>query len=413
MADKKRISKRTVDALKPGNLVWDSEVSGFGIRCQKASKVYVLKYRFAGRQRWYTIGKHGSPWTADKARERAQVLLGSVADGQDPAEKREEDRLDLTITELCDLYIKEGCATKKETTLITDKGRIERHIKPLLGKRHVKTLTRGDIERFMVDVANGKTAMTEKTKPRGRAVVRGGKGAASRSVLLLGAIFTFAKNRGLRSDNPAHGIKTYKPRKMERFLSPKELSSLGEALLDAENNGMTPSAVNAIRLLAMTGCRKSEILELKWDYVDFEQSCLRLPDSKTGSKVISVGAAVLELLNKIPKVKKNPYVLPGSVEKHHFVGLTKAWQKIRKMAKIEDVRIHDLRHSFASVGAAGGDSLYMIGKLLGHSQASTTQRYAHLADDPLKATADRIAGHIAGAMSNAKGEVVKLPKRGT
>ena len=155
MADKKRISKRTVDALKPGNLVWDSEVSGFGIRCQKASKVYVLKYRFAGRQRWYTIGKHGSPWTADKARERAQVLLGSVADGQDPAEKREEDRLDLTITELCDLYIKEGCATKKETTLITDKGRIERHIKPLLGKRHVKTLTRGDIERFMVDVANG------------------------------------------------------------------------------------------------------------------------------------------------------------------------------------------------------------------------------------------------------------------
>jgi integrase len=163
----------------------------------------------------------------------------------------------------------------------------------------------------------------------------------------------------------------------------------------------------------MTGCRKSEILELKWDYVDFEQSCLRLPDSKTGSKVISVGAAVLELLNKIPKVKKNPYVLPGSVEKHHFVGLTKAWQKIRKMAKIEDVRIHDLRHSFASVGAAGGDSLYMIGKLLGHSQASTTQRYAHLADDPLKATADRIAGHIAGAMSNAEGEVVKLPKRGT
>ncbi|MBT4588308.1 MAG: tyrosine-type recombinase/integrase [Rhodospirillaceae bacterium] len=411
MADKKRITKRTVDALKPGDLVWDSDVTCFGVRCQKAKKVYVLKYRIAGRQRWYSIGEHGSPWTVEKAREKAVILLGDVANGKDPAEKREEDKLDLTITELCDLYVKEGSATKKASTLSTDKGRIEGHIKPLLGKRRVRALTRGDIERFMVDVANGKTAKTKKTKPKGKSVVRGGKGVASKCVVLLGTIYSFASDRGMRSDNPAHGIKRFKEQKKERFLSPKELSALGEALSEAEKDGMTPSAVNAVRLLAMTGCRKSEILELKWEYVDFERSCFRLPDSKTGSKTISVGAAVLELINKIPKVKKNPYVLPGSVEKHHFVGLAKAWQKIRKKAGIEDVRIHDLRHSFASVGAAGGDSLYMIGKLLGHTQAATTQRYAHLADDPLKATADRIAGHIAGAMSNSDGEVIPLKKQ--
>ena len=136
-----------------------------------------------------------------------------------------------------------------------------------------------------------------------------------------------------------------------------------------------------------------------------------MPDSKTGSKHVAIGAPVLELLSNLPKVKNNPYVLPGSKEGTHFVGLTKAWHRVRKLAGLDDVRIHDLRHSFASVGAAGGDSLYMIGKLLGHSQATTTQRYAHLADDPLKAAADRIAGHIAGALSGGAGDIVRLPNR--
>ena len=411
MVDRKRITKRTVDALKPGQLVWDSEVTGFGVRCQRASKVYVLKYRFSGRQRWFTIGKHGSPWTVEKARDRAQKLLGRVADDEDPADKREEDKVDLTISELCDLYLEEGCATKMPSTIATDTGRIKRHIKPLLGKRRVKTLTKGDVEKFLVDVASGKTAKVEKTGPRGKAVVTGGQGTATLAVTLLGSMFTFAQDRGLRKDNPAHGVKTFKTKKMDRFLSPTELGKLGDALAVAENGGMNPSAVNAIRLLAMTGCRKSEILSLKWEFVNFERSCFNLPDSKTGSKHVAIGAPVLELLSNLPKVKNNPYVLPGSKEGTHFVGLTKAWHRVRKLAGLDDVRIHDLRHSFASVGAAGGDSLYMIGKLLGHSQATTTQRYAHLADDPLKAAADRIAGHIAGALSGGAGDIVRLPNR--
>ena len=162
----------------------------------------------------------------------------------------------------------------------------------------------------------------------------------------------------------------------------------------------------------MTGCRKSEILTLRWEDVDFERACFTLRDSKTGRKIVPLGAPVLDLLSKLPPYENNPFVLPGEKAGHHFVGLPKVWQRIREKAKLKDVRLHDLRHSFASVGAASGDSLYMIGKLLGHSQTATTQRYAHLSDDPLKATADRIAGTIAAAMKgDTKGaEIISLPK---
>jgi hypothetical protein len=208
----KRINKRTVDALRPGErdlVVWDSSLPGFGIRSRAhGGKYYILKYRASGRQRWYTIGRHGAPWTPESARREAKRLLGEVSAGLDPAERKAEARRDITITSLCDLYIAEGCATKKPSTLASDLGRIERHIKPLLGRKRVSALTRADVERFMLDVAAGKTAADIKTGFRGRAIVTGGKGTATKSVSLLGAIFTFAVNRGLRSDNPAHGVNT-------------------------------------------------------------------------------------------------------------------------------------------------------------------------------------------------------------
>jgi integrase len=173
--------------------------------------------------------------------------------------------------------------------------------------------------------------------------------------------------------------------------------------------------VNAIRLLIMTGCRKGEVLSLRWQDVDFERSCFRLPDSKTGAKTVPVGAAVLKLVEGLPRVHGNEFVLPGSKDGRHFVGLPKVWRRVRERAGLSEVRLHDLRHSFASVGAAGGDSLYMIGKLLGHQQSSTTARYAHLADDPLKAAADRISYVIDTAMKgNIQGvELVELSGRKT
>ena len=415
---KAKLIKRTVDAISPGmrdTFVWDTETVGFGLKVTPAgNRVYVLQYRIDGRLRRYTIGKHGSPWTPETARKEAAKLRGQIAAGIDPAERRAEDRGALSVSDLCDLYLAEGCATKKPSTLVRDCSRIKRHIKPLLGRRLVKSLTRADVERFMQDVAAGKSATNVKTGFRGRAIVTGGKGAARESVVLLGSLFSFAVERGLRDDNPVSGVKKFKPRKMERFLSPAELATLGEVLIAAEREGESPVVVAALRLLMLTGARKSEILTLRWDWVDFEHACLRLPDTKSGKQVIPIGAPALELLASLPRIESNPYVLPSDKTDGHLVGLQKAWERIRKRAGLEDTRLHDLRHSFASVAVAGGDSLYLIGKVLGHRQSRTTERYAHIADDPLRAVADRTAGAIAAAMNgkpDGGAEVVPLPKR--
>jgi integrase len=416
-----KITARSVAAAKSADrdtYLWDSDLSGFALKTTPAgTRTYLVQYRLGGRAattRRVTIGKHGSPWTPDTARKRAKQILGEVASGRDPAEALTEARKDLTVAGLCDLYVSEGCATKKSTTRATDRGRIERHIKPLLGRKRCRSVTRGTVERFMLDVADGKTAADVKTGPRGRAIVRGGPGTATKAVNLLGAIFTFAVNRRLLSDNPVRGVKTFNTRKHERFLSPAELGRLGDTLSVAEEEGANPVAIAAIRLLAMTGCRKSEILTLRWEHVDFERGCLRLPDSKTGAKAVPVGAPVLELLTGLSRIDSNPYVLPSSIGEGHFVGLPKIWRRVREKAGLPDLRLHDLRHSFASVGAASGDSLLIIGKLLGHAHTATTQRYAHLSDDPLKATAERISGQVAAAMKAGNGqsaEIVELPKQ--
>ncbi len=397
-----KISKRTVDALRARDVdvvLWDAEVPGFGVRCRASgAKYYVLKYRAAGgRQRWLAIGRHGAPWTPDKARKEALCLLGEIAAGRDPADQRDALRQVLTVSELCDLYLAEGCTTKKPSTLATDSSNIERHIKPLLGRKAITAVSRADIERFQQDVAKGKTAVDVRTKPRGRAIVTGGKGTAARTVAVLGAIFTFAVRHDLRPNNPVRGVKLYKGEKKERFLSAAELARLGDKLSAAEQEGANPFAIAGIRLLLLTGARMSEILTLRWEYVDTERSCLRLPDSKTGAKVIPLGAAALEVLAELPRVEGNPHVLPGAGGKH-FTGLQKTWRQLRKQAGLEDLRIHDLRHSFASVAVAGGDSLYLVGKVLGHQQARTTEKYAHLSDDPVRAVADRVSRRIAAAM---------------
>ena len=415
---KAKITKRAVDAVRPNKrdtFIWDTEIAGFGLKVTPAgNRIYVVQYRIAGCLRRYTIGKHGSPWTAEQARKEAARLRGLIAAGIDPAEEKAAARKDITMSELCELYVAEGCTTKKPSTLARDRSRLERHIKPLLGRKRLRAVARADVERFMRDVAAGKTATDVKTGFRGRAIVRGGEGAARECVILLGSIFSFAVNHGLRTDNPVRGVKKFKARKLERFLSLTELARLGEALTVAERAGESQIATAAVRLLMLTGARKSEILGLQWKWIDFEHGCLRLPDSKTGARVIPLGAPALELLASLPRIEGNPYVLPGHKPGRHLVGLQKSWERFRTRAGLEDVRLHDLRHSFASVAVAGGDSLYLVGKVLGHQHASTTERYAHLADDPLRAVADRTASTIAAAMNSGDisgAELVLLPKR--
>ena len=297
---KAKITKRTIDAANPGkrdHFIWDKTVKGFGCKVTPAgNRIYVLQYRFNRQLRRYTIGKHGSPWTPDKARTEAERLLGLVANGTDPADIKAQENNSMNVSELCSLYLEEGVATKKTSTIANDRGRIARHIKPLLGRKRVDTITRTDINRFMQDVAAGKTARNEKTGFRGRSIVTGGKGAASRTMGLLGAIFAFAVERGLRTDNPVRGVKRFADGKSERFLSSAELARFGDALTKAENNGINPCAIAALRLLILTGCRKNEILSLKWDYIDWDHACLKLPDSKTGAKIVPLGAPALEVL---------------------------------------------------------------------------------------------------------------------
>ena len=415
---KTKITKRAVDAAKPSTrdwFIWDTEVKGLGLKVTPAgNKIYVLQYRFKGRllPRRFTIGVHGSPWTPDEARTEAERLRGMIADGIDPADIKAAEKAGMNVSALCDFYLAEGVATKKASTLAMDRSRIEAHIKPLLGQLRVDVVTRTDIKRFMQDVAAGKTARDEKTGFRGRSIVRGGKGVATRTVGLLGAIFTFAVDQGLRADNPVRGVKRPPDRKNERYLSPEELARLGVALAEAERKVENPHAVNAIRLLVMTGCRKSEILSLKWDYIDFDMGYLRLVDSKTGQKDIAIGAPARELLSSLPRLEESDFVFPAASGGGHYVGLQKVWERIRKCASLDDVRIHDLRHSFAAMGATGGDSLVVIGALLGHKDVATTSRYAHLADDAKRAAADRIAGQISAAMNIGKGgQVVKLSTR--
>ncbi len=406
-----KITKKLVDTLAPNGrdgVVWDDELSGFGLRITAAGvKSYVVQYRVAGRSRRMTVARHGV-MTPDEARKEARLLLAEVARGVDPAERRDQQRHDLTVTELCDLYISEGMTTKKPSTIASDKGKIARHIKPLLGKRLVRSITRADIERLQADIAAGKTAADIKGGFKSRSIVTGGRGTAARTLGLLSGIFQFAVNRNLRPDNPVRGIKRFAEKKCERFLSPTEMARLGKALAELADEGVNLTAINVVRLLALTGCRRGEITGLRWEWVDWDRACIRLPDSKTGAKVVPLGAAALKLLTELHTEDSAGPVFPGSSVTGSTTAVWKVWDKARQRAKLPEVRIHDLRHSFASVGAASGDSLVVIGALLGHRDTATTARYAHLANDPLKAAADRIAGNIAAAMKGETGKVVPL-----
>jgi integrase len=403
-----KITKRVVEATplpQPGQndkFLWDTEVKGFGLRVKPSGiKSYVLKYPIGSRSRRITIGKHGPLWTAEEARRRAVDLLRAVKEGRDPAAEKSEVRQDLTVAALTDLYVAEGPAdkpNKKPSSWLTDRSNIDRHVKPLLGRKSVKALTKADIAKFQADVATGKSKADIKTRPRGRAIVEGGRGTAARCLAVLAAILEFAVVRKLIPENPARGVPLLKGAKKERFLSEAEVAVLAEAVstMEAERK-LSAAAATAVRLLMLTGCRKSEILSLRWEWVDLDRGCLRLPDSKTGAKVVHLAAAAMRLLSELPR--RSEHVLPAAKGSGHYTGLQKDWERIRDRAKLPGLRLHDLRHSFASFAVADGNTLFMVGKVLGHKQARTTEVYAHLTDDPVRAVAERTAARIASAMN--------------
>jgi integrase len=256
---------------------------------------------------------------------------------------------------------------------------LERVIIPALGRHRVTEVTRADIAKIHHDLRHIPYD-------------------ANRCLEIISKMFSLAEMWGLRPEgtNPRKHIKKYPEEKRERFLSAAELRRVGEVLREMEDEGVElPSAIVAVRLLILTGCRLGEIMTLKWEYVDFAGKALRLPDSKTGAKVVHLGQPAVEVLQKIERVEKNPWVIVGTKPGARLSDLQPFWQRVRARAGLKDVRIHDLRHTFASTAVAAGQGLPMIGKLLGHTQVQTTARYAHLAADPLKDAAERVASSLA------------------
>lgn len=381
-----KITKRTVDAVvvpAEGEVnIWDSEVPGFSLRVRSTgSKTYIVEYRnSAQRKRRVTLGRHGR-LTVEQARDLARQVLAAVARGEDPAEERQERLSAPTFDDLASRYLEQHASPKKKASSTAADARVLRlYVLPSLGHRKVA-------EVGLKDIAKLHNAM--RTKPI----------QANRTLALLSKILTLAERWGLRppNSNPCRGIDRYPEKRRERFLSGAELARLGEVLDEEEPH--EPFVVLAIRLLLLTGARRTEILALRWSQVDSERSALHLPDSKTGAKVIPLGPTALELLATAPRIEENPFVIPGRRVGGRLVGVHRPWARIREKAGLGDVRLHDLRHSFASVGAAAGLGLPVLGAILGHSHPATTARYAHLADDPRRAAAARISGEIAAALS--------------
>jgi len=395
-----RISKRSIDAIAvpaKDTFFWDDTLKGFGVKVTKTGKkMFVLQGRLDGVVRRYTIGQYGSPWSPDQARDEALQFLSQLGRGIDPTAEKKARRAQGSISDLIAQYVEEGMSHKKPGTRRLELALFKRHVIPLLGKRRIAEVTRRDIQKFMLDVEAGKTAVDFKTQSRGRVTVRGGKGSANRATDLLSSVFAFAIELGLRTDNPVKGVKKFKLKRHDRYLNGDELERLGKALSESQRNGTSPYAIAAIRFMLLSGCRAGEALNLQWNWIDRDHNLAKLPDSKTGQKILLLGSGAMALLDELEKVSGSPLVFPSAIGGVTPISIQNVWRKIRKLADLDDLRLHDLRHNFASSAVSSGLSLYIVGKLLGHSQSQTTQRYAHLAPDPMRQAADEVSTLLQG-----------------
>lgn len=400
-----RISKRSVDSLQPAAaryVAWDDQISGFGVRVGvNGVRTYVFRYRLdggrGGRLRWATIGRHGT-LTPDQARAIASQWAAEVRLGADPHGTKMTRRSAPTVADLLQRYATEHVAlANKPRTQENVRYLIDRVLLPdPISRRRTVEVSGGDISQFMRRMSSAPVL-------------------ANRAFAALSKSFALAEVWGLRptGSNPCRGITRYREQPKERFLSHLEFERLGTALALAEQGSLTlPDeagsqrrvhvsrwAIGAIKLLLMTGARRGEVLSLRWEWVDWQNGRANLPDSKTGRKPLMLPPAALQVLQSLgPPSDCRGFVIRGghgSDPERPLTNIKDPWGMIREAAGLSDVRLHDLRHSFASVMAAGGASLPMIGALLGHRSTATTARYSHLSTDPLRIAADHVGGLIA------------------
>jgi len=411
------LTKRVVDAALPKDgryYVWDSVLSGFGLRVEKSgAKTFIVRYRAEGggrtaAQRFVTVGRY-MPLTPEQARKQAKAILGGVAKGEDPADERRAKRIEMRMSGLIDLYEEEGCVVQrgkrqgepmKPLTKQFTLARLRNHVVPLLGHKRVTEVNAGDIERFVRDIAAGKTARDEKVGPRKRVIIRGGEGIARKVVRDLSAVFSFAARSEIVSRNPCETAAVRKTdNQRERFLTLEEVSQLGAALDELQREGANQKALNIARLWALTGCRRNEIAALKWSEVNLAEGLLELDDTKTGRSIRPLGAAAVALLKSIDREDGSDFVFPAERGDGHFQGIKTMWAKAIKKAGLPGVTPHTLRHTIGATATSTGEALALTGAILGHANPRSTAIYAHVQNDPSKRAANRVSKRIAAALA--------------
>lgn len=413
-----KLTKTAVDKAEPRDrqyTVWCSELKGLGVFVlPSGTRTYFVDYRNANNvRRRMKLGRHGAV-TAEQARTLGIQALAEVAKGNDPLESRNSARKAISVKELCELYMSEleagrilgkGGRPKKASTKITDLGRITRHIIPLLGSKRVTHVTKADVTAMMKDIMAGKTRINEKTKKlRGKSIVRGGLGAASRTVGLLGGIFTYARDElGVIEGNPAHGVRKPKDAVRKRRLNEEEYRTLGRILAKAAEDERYTRTVDIIRLIAMSGCRRGEIIEAKKAEIDTVGSAFRFEDTKEGQSVRPMGLPIVEYFDERSMDSDSPYVFPGERNREGpFGSFPRHWEKIFADTELADVTTHVLRHSFASMANDLGFTEITIAALLGHASGSITSRYVHTLDAALVMAADTVSGYIQALLDGAE-----------
>jgi integrase len=389
----KSLIERTAARDKPV-VLFDTQIPGFAAKITMTGrKVFQLRYRLGGRQtrlRTYTIGQFGRPWTVELARREAQALLGDVRRGLDPAaekaRKRVDERSAVDIETLSREFLELYCKTKlKARSYVEYERAFRKYINPRLGSIKVRDLSHGDVGRLHHSMRA--TAIT-----------------ANRTHQVLSKFLSWAIRGGYRPDghHPCKGFEKFKEQPRQRYLTNSEIGAVGAAIARLEGAGrLSPWQAALFRCLLLTGMRSSELRLLRWSWVDFDAALFRLPDSKVGKRDIPMPAPVMDILRQLPRVEGCPYVFAGRATGKPLANTRWPWKIIVSAAGIEAARVHDLRHTAASVGVAAGVSLTLIGGVLGHKSHQTTARYAHLSDDPVRASSETIAERVARALEGA------------
>lgn len=405
-----KLSKRTVDALQPPGsgqtFLWDTEIRGFGVRAgSTGTKTFVIQYANPeGRLRRVKIGRFGI-LTVEQARDLAKIKIGSIAAGEDPAEQLRRDRNDMTVSDVCDWYLKEARAGHilgrrgrpiKESSLSLDESRIRVHIKPLLGNRMARHLTIADVEKMQSDILNGRTSAPRGTGRGGKTT--GGPGAASRSLATLQAVLGHARHKGLLAEHPTRGAKKLSVKKRTRRLSAAEIVSIGKALSMAERGGENPVALAVIRTLLLTGYRREEAQAMQRAWVHGEQGYVAFPDTKGGMQMRGIGQPALDVIDAQIAMAGNPHVFPSAITEGPFTAVSTSLARVCHMASITGVTPHTLRHTFGSMAGELGFSELTIRAMLGHASQNVTQDYIHI-DAALKLAIDRTSNEIAALLN--------------